>query len=241
MDPAHPEVVAYESTNVEAGVMGCLVESFRLTREPAFLEAAGRAAAYYGRLLDEGKLYGGPGDIEALVNSEVPMWYLRGFLRLWQATGDEGHRRWALASAAWRFAFQFSHSWPVDFGSPLYRQGWSGVGGEGASASNLHMVAFGAMNLEDYQALYLATGDPYVLDRYADLLHYATEQFARFEGDLGLPEGASCESFWASDSLFGKGYVKVFDFAGLMAWVAGFAGLGLAGHLLRERSGGDSR
>jgi len=84
---------------VEVGVIGCLTTTYQLTGDERFLASARLAAGYYGRLLDDGKLYGGPGDIEALVNSEVPMWYLRGFLRLWQATGSGEHRRLTLVAA----------------------------------------------------------------------------------------------------------------------------------------------
>src|SRR5690606_26923489 len=90
----------YAVTNVEAGVMANMVDAWELLGDEAFLDSARRAAAKYGRDLEDGRLWGGPGDIRALVNSEVPMFFLRGFRRLFEATKDEQHRRWLMSAAA---------------------------------------------------------------------------------------------------------------------------------------------
>jgi hypothetical protein len=221
----------YAVTNVEAGVMANLVDAFDLLGDESLLESARRAAVLYGRDLDDGRLWGGPGDIRSLVNSEVPMFMLRGFRRLFERTQDPEHRRWMLAAAAWRHGFQYAHSWPVEFGSPLWRQGWAGLGMESASASNLHAVAFGGINLPDEWALWQITGDEYQRQRCEDLARYMVQQFARFEGDLGFPfAGAGTESWWVSDSVWGKGYPWIFAQPGFdlgyMSWVTGWSGYG---------------
>lgn len=225
----------YDATNIEAGVLANLVDAYDLTGEQRFLDGAVHAAEHYGADLDNGRLWGGPGDIRALVNSEVPMFFLRGFRRLYEVTGDAKHKRWMLASAAWRYSFQYAHSWPVDRGTILFRQGWSGLGAESASACNLHAVAFGCINVPDYVALWKITGDEYHLQRARDLVQYSRQQYARFPGDLGFPfAGAGTESWWTSESLWGKGNPWIFTEKGFdlgyMAWVTGWSAYGaLAG------------
>lgn len=221
----------YRVTNVEAGVIANMADAHDLFGEAKYLDSAKRAAQVYGRHLDDGRLWGGPGDIRALVNSEVPMFFLRGFRRLFETTQDPEHRRWMLASAAWRHAFQFAHSWPVDAGSPLWRQGWAGLGMEGASASNLHAVAFGNISVPDEWALWRLTGDEYHRQRCEDLVQYSRQQYARFAGDLGFPfAGAGTESWWTSDSVWGKGHPWIFTDPGFdlgyMSWVTGWSGYG---------------
>jgi hypothetical protein len=221
----------YATTNVEAGVMANMVDAFELFGDSAFLESARRAAVKYGRDLDDGRLWGGPGDIRALVNSEVPMFFLRGFRRLFEATRDATHRRWMLTAAAWRFSFQFAHSWAVEKHSPLWRQGWAGLGAEGASACNLHAVAFGCINVPDYAALWQITDDDYHRMRCNDLARYSAQQYARFSGDLGFPfAGAGTESWWTSESVWGKGVPWIFTNPGFdlgfMSWVTGWSGYG---------------
>ncbi|MDK2973080.1 MAG: hypothetical protein PWP23_2835 [Candidatus Sumerlaeota bacterium] len=221
----------YAVTNVEAGVLANMVDAYELLGDEAFLASARKAAEKYGRDLDDGRLWGGPGDIRALVNSEVPMFFLRGFRRLYEITKEEEHKRWLLAAAAWRASFQYAHSWPVDPGSPLWRQGWSGLGAESASACNLHAVAFGCINVPDYWALWKMTGDKYHLKRCEDLVRYSAQQYARFKGDLGFPfAGAGTESFWTSDTVWGKGTPWIFTDPGFdlgyMSWVTGWSGYG---------------
>jgi hypothetical protein len=221
----------YQVTNVEAGVMANMADAYILFGDEKYLASAQKAALYYGRQLDDAQLYGGPGDIHALVNSEVPMFFLRGFRRLYQVTKDEQHKKWMLSSAAWRYAFQFAHSWAVDKRSDLWKQGWAGLGCEGASACNLHAVAFGCINIPDYWELFQITGDEYHRMRCEDLSRYSTQQYARFAGDLGFPfAGAGTESWWATDTLWGKGYPHIFKGPGLdlgyMSWVTGWSGYG---------------
>ena len=112
------------------------------------------------------------------------------------------------------------------------------VRGSNASMSGdiIVSVSDGTFNLEDYRLLYALTRDEHILERYRDLLQYSTQQFSRFDGDLGMPKGASVESFWATESVFGKGFVKVFDGIGHMAWVSGYASLGIVLHLVHEQS-----
>jgi hypothetical protein len=221
----------YATTNVEAGVMANMVDAWELLGDDKYLDSARRAADVYLQDLVAGRLYGGPGDIHSLVNSEVPMFFLRGFRRLWEATGDEQHREAMIVSAHWRAQFQYAHSWLCDRDSPLYRMGWSGIGGESASACNLHMVAFGCVNVPDYAAVAEATGDEYWQARLRDLAGYATQQFAHFQGDLGFPfAGAGTESWWATDTLWGKGHPHIFTDPGFdlgyMSWVTGWSGYG---------------
>lgn len=221
----------YGVTNVEVGVIANMVDAAELLGDGQFLESAQRAAAFYGRHLDDGRLWGGPGDIRALVNSEVPMFMLRGFRRLFEATRDPEHRRLMLVAAAWRHLFQCAHSWPVEPGSPLWRQGWAGLGAESASACNLHTAAYGAINLPDEWALWRITGDPVHRMRCEDLARYTVQQYARFAGDLGFPfAGAGTESWWASDTVWGKGYPWIFTDPGFdlgfMAWITGWSGYG---------------
>lgn len=218
----------YDSTNVEAGVAGCLAYASRLFRRNDYLESAQRAAARYAEDLSGARLYGGPGDIEALVNSEAPMWFLRAYAELHRADPRPEWLALARTAAAWRFSSQFAHEWPADFGTPLCRQGWSGLGCEGASASNVHAVCYGALNLRDYQTLSKATGDPYVLDRARDLARYCVQQFGRWEGDVDiLGKGLGTESFWATESRWGKGGILILPQLGFMSWVIGWAGLGI--------------
>jgi hypothetical protein len=221
----------YATTNVEAGVMANLVDAWELFGDARYLESAKRASIAYAKDLAQGRLYGGPGDIRALVNSEVPMFFLRGFRRLWQATGDAAHREAMIVSAHWRAQFQYAHSWLCDVDSPLYRMGWSGIGGEGASACNLHMVAFGCINMEDYRIVAQATQDATWEMRLRDLAGYATQQYAHFPGDLGFPfAGAGTESWWATDTLWGRGRPHIFTEPGFdlgfMSWVTGWSGYG---------------
>lgn len=226
----------FEATNVTVGVIASLVEASKLLGEPRYLAAARKAASFYGRLLDEGKLWGGPGDIEALVNSEVPMFYLRAFVRLALATGDAKHKQWARDAAAWRLAFQFGHCWALDFGSQLYRQGWAGLGSEGASASNLHSVCFGAINVPDYALARRLFGDDFWSERLRDLADYATQQYGRFDGDVDiLRAGQGTESFWTSDTKWGKGNVLLLldkPNLGYMSWTTAWSAYGLL-HALR--------
>ncbi|MBN1476427.1 hypothetical protein JXA47_06720 [Candidatus Sumerlaeota bacterium] len=221
----------YGITNIEAGVIANMIDAHDLFGGEEYLESARRAAALCGRHLDDGRLWGGPGDIRALVNSEVPMFMLRGFRRLFERTQDPEHRRLMLAAAAWRHSFQYAHSWPVEVGSSLWRQGWAGLGMESASASNLHAVAFGGINLPDEWALWKITGDEYQRLRCEDLARYMVQQFARFPGDLGFPfAGAGTESWWVSDTVWGKGYPWIFTDPGFdlgfMSWVTGWSGYG---------------
>mgnify|MGYP000993865526 CR=1 FL=1 len=222
----------YEATNVTAGVIACLATGWRLFGEAQWLESARRAAEFYGGLLDEGKLWGGPGDIEALVNSEVPMFYLRAFLRLAEITGDARHLAWARDAAAWRLAFQYGHCWALTPGAQLYFQGWAGLGSEGASASNLHSVCFGAVNLPDYALAARLLGGDFWPARMRDLAGYATQQFGRFDGDaLGvLMEGQGTESYWTSDTRWGKGNVLILTEKpnlGYMSWTTAWSAYGL--------------
>lgn len=134
-------------------------------------------------------------------------------------------------AAAWRFSFQFAHCWPVDVGSPLWRQGWAGLGMEGASACNLHEAAFGCINVPDEHALAEITGRDVHRERCRDLVRHSIQQFARFPGDLGFPfAGAGTESFWVSDSVWGKGHPWIFHEPGFdlgyMSWITGWAGYG---------------
>jgi len=236
MGPHEFPVADYEATNITVGVIACLIDAARLFDHDRYLDAARRAADFYGALLDEGKLWGGPGDIEALVNSEVPMFYLRAFVRLALRTGDPRHVAWARDAAAWRLAFQFAHCWPLDPGSQLFRQGWAGLGSETASASNLHSVCFGAINVPDYALAYRLFGDPHWIERLRDLADYATQQFGRFPGDVGvLDEGQGTESWWTTDTAWGKGNVLLYQDKpnlGFMAWTTGWSAYGLV-HALR--------
>lgn len=221
----------YGSTNVEAGVIANMIDAHAIFGDAKYLESARRAAAFYGRQLDNGQLWGGPGDIRALVNSEVPMFFLRGFRRLYEITRDGEHLRLLLAAAAWRYSFQFAHSWLCEPGSPLFKQGWAGLGSENASACNLHSVAFGCINVPDMWALRQLTGDDYHRLRCEDLARYSTQQYARFAGDLGFPfAGAGTESWWTSDSVWGKGHPWIFTDPGFdlgyMSWVTGWSGYG---------------
>ena len=216
----------YDSTNIEAGVMAGLVETYRLTGDKRYLSSAEEAAHYYAGWLRKGFLYGGPGDIEALVNSEVPMWYLHGFLELYLETQNQEYLTYAMESADWRLSFQFAHQWPVAAGSELYIQGWSGLGSEAASPANVHSVSYGVFNIEDYSNLYSITKDKYYLERALDLTEYTVQQFGRFDGDI-LPEGLGVESFWATDSLWDKGNISPIDpDTGYMSWVTGWAAIG---------------
>lgn len=221
----------YGMTNVEAGVMANMIDAYELLGDEEFLESATKAAAFYGKQLDNGQLWGGPGDIQALVNSEVPMYFLRGFRRLVEAAPSEQHAKWMIDAANWRYSFQYAHSWPVEPGSPLWRQGWAGLGCESASACNLHTVAFGCVNVPDMWALWKLTGDEYHQDRARDLAMYSVQQYARFAGDLGFPfAGAGTESFWASETVWGKGVPWIFQDPGFdlgyMSWVTGWSGYG---------------
>jgi hypothetical protein len=218
-------------TNIEAGVIANMVDAHALFGDERYLEAAKSAAALYGSHLDDGRLWGGPGDVRALVNSEVPMFMLRGFRRLFEVTQSDEHRRRLLTAAAWRHLFQYAHSWPCDADSPLWRQGWAGLGGESASACNLHMVAFGCINVPDAWALWKITGDECDRMRCEDLARYSVQQFARFAGDLGFPfAGAGTESWWASESVWGKGHPWIFSHPGFdlgfMSWVTAWSGYG---------------
>ncbi len=245
----HPDMGAevfptpdYDATNVTVGVIACLVDAARLLEEPHYLDSAVRAADFYGRLLDEGKLWGGPGDIEALVNSEVPMFYLRSFVRLALRTGDTRHKAWARDAGAWRLAFQFAHTWPLDFGSQLFRQGWAGLGSETASASNLHSVCFGCINVPDYRLAHELFGDTHWIERLRDLADYATQQYGRFDGDVDiLDAGQGTESWWTSDTKWGKGNVLLLldkPNLGFMAWTTAWSAYGLLHALtIREQEG----
>ncbi len=222
----------YEATNVTVGVIACLVDARQIFGEERYLESARRAAEFYGRLLDEGKLWGGPGDIEALVNSEVPMFYLRSYVRLAEATRDKHHLNWARESAAWRLSFQYGHCWSLDFGSPLYLQGWAGLGSESASASNLHSVCFGAINVPDYARAARLLGGDFWPARLRDLADYATQQYGRFHSDAGgiLDQGQGTESWWTSDTRWGKGSVLLIrenPNLGFMSWTTAWSAYGL--------------
>lgn len=234
----------YEATNVTVGVIAGLLEASKLLNDPRYLIAARKAAPFYGRLLDEGKLWGGPGDIEALVNSEVPMFYLRAFVRLALATGEAKHKQWARDAAAWRLAFQFGHCWALDFGSQLYRQGWAGLGSEGASASNLHSVCFGAINVPDYALAKQLFGDDFWDERLRDLAGYATQQYGRFDRDADvLQAGQGTESWWTSDTKWGKGNVLMLlnkPNLGYMSWTTAWSAYGLL-HALRLEEESRSR
>lgn len=221
----------YEITNVEGGVMANMIDAFETTGDEKYLESAKRAAPFYGKHIDDARLWGGPGDIRALVNSEVPMFLMRGFRRLFEKTKDPEHLRLLNVVTAWRHSFQYAHSWPCDVGSPLWRQGWAGLGMESASSCNLHAVAFGCINMPDEWAMWKITGDEYHRQRCEDLARYSVQQFARFEGDIELPfTGAGTESWWASDTVWGKGRPHIFTNPGFdlgyMSWVTGWSGYG---------------
>jgi len=235
-------VADYDATNITVGVIASLVEAWKLWGDIRYIASARRAAGFYGALLDAGKLWGGPGDIEALVNSEVPMFYLRSFLRLALAEGaqpgaqTEGRAadclRWAKDSAAWRLAFQYTHCWPLDFGSQLYRQGWAGLGSEGASAANIHSVCFGSINVPDYLLAAKLFGEEWWEERLRDLLSYATQQYGRFDNDVGiLGAGLGMESFWTSESRWQRGNVLLLltppHDLGYMSWTTGWSAYGL--------------
>lgn len=238
MGPEFP-VADYDATNVTVGVVACLIEAALLLRDDRLFDAAVRGAQFYGVQVDEGKLYGGPGDIEALGNSEVPMFALRAFLRLALITRNTRHAKWARAAAGWRLSVQFSHAHAVGHGSLLYRQGWCGVGCEGASASNLHAVTFGGMNYPDYRLAErlpeTASLAPW-LRRRRDLAQYAGQQYGGHAGGAYLPLGHGTESFFASDCKWGNGSVLVLrenPHLGFMSWTSGWAAYALM-HAIRE-------
>jgi hypothetical protein len=168
--------------------------------EPAFLDAARRAGAFYRPAVEAGELCGAPEDTDRAPTSEDGYLAVMAYLAL---AGVEPSAleagRWrdlARAAADWTLSFRYTFDVAFPPGSTLARHGFRTRGADMASPVNQHLHAYGLICHPEMVRLAALTGDAWYRERAEETLACFRQTIARHDGDLGARRGMTPERYY---------------------------------------------
>lgn len=152
-----------EGTN-GAHVIPVLVELERLAGPTHELDGAlGRAASYYGGLVERGEYYGDTLDADC-IDREAGAILLRAFLDLYERGGENRHLELAREAACYVLSWLWTYDVPFPAGSPFAMEEFGTRGMTAMSVAIQHVDVSGMHLAYDFLRLGNATGEPEWLD-----------------------------------------------------------------------------
>jgi hypothetical protein len=185
--------------------------------DPAYREAAIKAGVYYGRFVDDERIYGAPEDVHLAPTSEDGVNAVVACVALHRATGDAAWLDVARRSADWLLTFRYSYDVAFEPESFLGAYGFRTRGTDQASVANQHLHHFGLLAHPELVELSRLTGDPHYSERAHEALAAWRQMIARRDGDLNGRRGMVSERFHQTDWVRPKGSILPLSHA----WSAG--------------------
>ncbi len=202
-----------------------LVEGARLLGREEWLDAAGRAGAYYARFVDDGLLFGAPEDVDLGPTSEDGYVAVMAYVALAEAPGGP-RARWldlARRAADWTLTFRYAYNVAFDPATTLGRRDFRSRGADQASPANQHLHAYGLVCLPEMVRLARLTGDDHYLERTRENLACFRQLIARHDGDFGARRGMAPERYYQTACFGRKGEIGPLSHAwclGLLLWAS---------------------
>jgi hypothetical protein len=195
-----PEIVDPEGF-AGAYLIPALALAYQHTRKTAYLQAAERAATFYGGFVRDLCCIGTPMDTWKSPEEEGNLGYLRGVTLLHDITGSDTYLELMEASAQYEYLWRYGYTARPEF-PPLKGSGWNSCGGSITSVSNPHIHPMGLTINPELDHLARLTGRQYHRDRYQDGLCWGAEIVSLYPHTAGYgAPGVLTERFCPSDGL----------------------------------------
>jgi hypothetical protein len=210
LDPATGRILWRGSANGALAVANLAVASSRFSR-PDFLDTArDMAARYYGKFVEQGVTYGGPGDALLALDEESCSDLVEAFVTLYETTKNARHLQWAVHAAELFATWVVSANIAYPRGSRFERLGIQPMGAVMANQQNL--VGTPGLCTDSGVSLfrlYRHTKDPFFVELLSDIIRACPQMVVRDSTLWGnMPEGAMTECLSMNDAMaaFGDAY-----------------------------------